>query len=47
MDLINALPGNTSVNMLQQATIAETVFSIDLTNAPIDWLDINHVTCLL
>jgi hypothetical protein len=28
MDLINALPGNSSVNTVQQATIDETVFSM-------------------
>jgi hypothetical protein len=27
-DLINALPGNSSVNMVQQATIEEAVFSV-------------------
>jgi hypothetical protein len=28
-DLINALPGNSSVNTVQYATIEEVVFSVD------------------
>jgi hypothetical protein len=47
MDLINALPGNISVNTVQHATIEEDVFSADPTNGPIDWLDSDHVICLL
>jgi hypothetical protein len=47
MDLINALPGNSSVNTVQHATIEEAVFSVDPTDAPIDWLDSDHVMCLL
>jgi hypothetical protein len=39
MNLINALPGNSSVNTVQHATIEEAVFSVDPTDAPIDWLD--------
>jgi hypothetical protein len=35
-DLINALPGNSSVNTVQHATIEEAVFSVDPTDAPID-----------
>jgi hypothetical protein len=35
-DLINALPGNSSVNTVQHAIIEEAVFSIDPTDAPID-----------
>jgi hypothetical protein len=42
-DLINALPGNSSVNAAQHATIEEAVFSVDPTDAPIDWLDSDHV----
>jgi hypothetical protein len=42
-DLINALPGNSSVNTAQHATIEEAVFSVVPTNAPIDWLDSDHV----
>jgi hypothetical protein len=38
--LINALPGNNSVNTDQQAIIEEAVFSVDPTDAPIDWLAI-------
>jgi hypothetical protein len=45
-DLSNALPGNSSVNTVQHATIEEAVFSADPTDAPIDWLDSGHV-CLL
>jgi hypothetical protein len=40
-DLINALPGNSSVNTVQHITVA--VFSVDPTDAPIDWLDSDHV----
>jgi hypothetical protein len=46
MDLINALPGNSSVNTVQHATIEEAVFSVDPTDAPIDWLDNDHVICV-
>jgi hypothetical protein len=42
-DLINALPGNSSVNTIQHATIEEAVFSVDPTDALIDWLDSNHM----
>jgi hypothetical protein len=38
-DLINALPDNNSVNIVQHATIEETVFSVDPTDTPIDWLE--------
>jgi hypothetical protein len=41
--LINPLPGNISVNTVQHATIEEAVFSVDPTDAPIDWLDSEHV----
>jgi hypothetical protein len=41
--LINTLQGNSSVNTVQHATIEEAVFSVDLTNVPIDWLDSDHV----
>jgi hypothetical protein len=34
-DSINALAGNSSVNTVQHVTIEETVFSADLTDAPI------------
>jgi hypothetical protein len=46
MDLINVLPGNGSVNVVQHATIEEAVFSVDSTNAPIDWLDSDHMICV-
>jgi hypothetical protein len=46
MDLINALPGNSSVNMVQHATIEEAVFSVDPTDAPIDWPVSDHVICV-
>jgi hypothetical protein len=42
-NLINALPGNSSVNTVQQATIEEAMFSGDPTDAAIDWLDSDHV----
>jgi hypothetical protein len=44
-DLINALPGNSSVNKVQHARIEEVVFSVDPTNALIGWLDSDM--CLL
>jgi hypothetical protein len=44
--MINALPDNSFVNKVQQATIEETVFSVDPTEAPIDWLDSDHVICV-
>jgi hypothetical protein len=42
-DLINAMPGNRSVNTVQHATIVKAVFSVDPTDAPIDLLDSDHV----
>jgi hypothetical protein len=41
--LINALPGNNSVNRAQQATIDEDVFSVDQTVAPFNCLDGDHM----
>jgi hypothetical protein len=35
-DLINALPGNSSVNTVQLATIEEATFSANPTDAPVD-----------
>jgi hypothetical protein len=35
-DLINALPGNSSVNTVQHAAIEKVVFSINPIEAPID-----------
>jgi hypothetical protein len=32
--------------MVQHATIEEAVFSVDPNDAPIDWLDSDHVTCV-
>jgi hypothetical protein len=46
-DLMNALPGNRSVNTIQHATIEEAVFSVDPTDAPTVWLDSDHMMCLL
>jgi hypothetical protein len=46
MNLMNALPGNSSVNTVQHATIEEAVFSEDWTDVPIDWLDSDHVACV-
>ena len=45
-DLINTLPGDSSVNMVQHAIIEEAMFSVDLTDAPIDWTDSDHVICV-
>jgi hypothetical protein len=44
-DLINALPGNISVNTVQHATIEEAVFSLDQTEAPIDSDHMIRVYC--
>jgi hypothetical protein len=46
MDLINVLPGNSSLNTVQYATIEEAVFSVDPTDTPIDWLDSDHMICV-
>jgi hypothetical protein len=40
------LPGNSSVNTGQHATIEEAVFPVDPTNALADWLDSGHVICV-
>jgi hypothetical protein len=32
--------------MVQHATVEEAVFSVDLTDAPIDWLDTGHMICV-
>jgi hypothetical protein len=45
--LVNVLPGDSSVNTVQHATIEEALFSVDPTDAPKDWLDSDHVMCLL
>jgi hypothetical protein len=45
-DLINALPGISSVNTVQHATVEEAVFSVNPTHAPVDWLDSDHVICV-
>jgi hypothetical protein len=42
-DSINALPSNSFVSTVQHATIEEDVFSVDPTDAPLDWLDSDHV----
>jgi hypothetical protein len=42
-DLIKALPGYCSVNTVQQATIEEAVFSVDPTDALLDYMDSDHV----
>jgi hypothetical protein len=46
MDLINVLPGNVSINTVQHATRDEAVFSVNLTNASVDWLDSDHMICV-
>jgi hypothetical protein len=43
---MNALPRNNSVNVAQHAAIKEAVFSVDLIDAPIGWLDSDHVICM-
>jgi hypothetical protein len=45
-NLINALPGNSSVNTVQHVTMEKAVFSVDPTDAPIAWLDSDHVICV-
>jgi hypothetical protein len=45
-DLINAFPGNSSVNAVQHATIEDAVLSVDPTDAPIDLLDSDYVICV-
>jgi hypothetical protein len=45
-DLITALQGNSSINTVQHATTEEAVFSVDPTDAPIGWLDCDHVICV-
>jgi hypothetical protein len=42
-DLINALPGNSSLKTVQHVTIEKAVFSVGPTEAPIDWLDSDHL----
>jgi hypothetical protein len=37
------LPGKSSVNMVQYATIEEAVFSVDPTESSVDWLNSDHV----
>jgi hypothetical protein len=39
------MPSNSFVNTIQHAKIEEAVFSVDPTEAPIDWLDNDHVRC--
>jgi rhodanese-related sulfurtransferase len=41
-DLIKALLGNSSVNTVRHE-IEKTVFSVDPTDAPVDWLDSDRV----
>jgi hypothetical protein len=45
-DLMNAMPGNSSVKMVQYATIKEAELSVDMTDAPIEWLVNDHVICI-
>jgi hypothetical protein len=45
-DFINALPGNSSVNTVQHATIEEAVFSVDPTDEPMDCLGSDQVICV-
>jgi hypothetical protein len=34
------------IPVLGYATFEEAVFSVDLTNTPMDWLDSDHMTCV-
>jgi hypothetical protein len=43
---VNALPGNSSVNTVQHTPIEEAVFSVDPTDAPIEWLNRDHMICV-
>jgi hypothetical protein len=43
MDLIKALLRISSVNMVQHTTKEEAVFSVEPNDAPIDWMDSDHV----
>jgi hypothetical protein len=45
-ELFSALPDNSSVNMVKHATIEEAVLSVDPTDAPIYWLDSDHMICV-
>jgi hypothetical protein len=45
-DLINVLPGNSSVNTVQHATTEKVMFSVDPTDAPLDRLDSDCVICV-
>jgi hypothetical protein len=45
-DLINTLPGNSSVNTVQHEAIEEAVFSVESADAPIGWLDSDRVICV-
>jgi hypothetical protein len=45
-DPIIALPGNSSVNAVQGATIEEAAFSAIPTIMPIDCLDSDYVICI-
>jgi hypothetical protein len=45
-DMINTLSGNSSVSTVHHATIEKIVFSVDPTDASIDWLDSDHVICV-
>jgi hypothetical protein len=46
-DLITALPDNNSVITVQHTTLEKAVFSVDPTDATVDWLDSDHMMCLL
>jgi hypothetical protein len=45
-DLINALSGNSYVKTVEHASIEEAVSSVYPTDAPVDWLDSDHVICV-
>jgi hypothetical protein len=39
------VPSNSSVNTVQHERIEEAVFSVDPTDAPVDWPGSDHVIC--
>jgi hypothetical protein len=44
--LVNEFPGKRSVNKVEKATIEKAMISANPTDAPIDWVDSDHVICV-
>jgi hypothetical protein len=42
-NIVTDLPGKSSIDTVQYATIDKAIFSVDPTDAPIGWLDSDHV----